>query len=110
MRISGSRPARPTSWRLRRAQEARLRKAVLSLARETEFGKRMINGGRLSVPSVYDTPLSTADVEIGGAGLVRGLRCSDAPIATRDGRSTFLTETFIERGKEVYLARIRQWR
>src|SRR5512135_3590355 len=35
-------------------QEARLRKAVLSLAKETEFGKRMINGGRLSVPSIYD--------------------------------------------------------
>src|SRR6202034_561344 len=31
-------------------QEARLRKAVLSLAKETEFGTRMINGGRLSVP------------------------------------------------------------
>src|SRR6267143_731143 len=42
-------------------QEARLRKAVLSLAKETEFGKRMINGGRLSVPSIYDSPLSTAD-------------------------------------------------
>ncbi len=40
-------------------QEARLRKAVLSLAKETEFGKRMINGGRLSVPSIYDSPLST---------------------------------------------------
>jgi 3-(3-hydroxy-phenyl)propionate hydroxylase len=33
-------------------QEARLRKAVLSLAKETEFGKRMVNGGRLSVPSM----------------------------------------------------------
>src|ERR1044072_5597050 len=31
-------------------QEAQLRKAVLSLAKETEFGKRMVNGGRLSVP------------------------------------------------------------
>src|SRR5580704_6757774 len=44
-------------------QEARLRKAVLSLAKETEFGKRMINGGRLSVPSVYETTLSTEDIE-----------------------------------------------
>ena len=35
-------------------QEARLRKAVLSLAKETEFGKRMVNGGRLSMPSIYD--------------------------------------------------------
>src|SRR5206468_5457029 len=40
-------------------QEARLRKAVLSLAKETEFGKRMVNAGRLSTPSVYETPLST---------------------------------------------------
>ena len=42
-------------------QEARLRQAVLSLAEDTEFGKRMVNGGRLSVPSVYDTPLSSGD-------------------------------------------------
>src|SRR5207342_2397513 len=42
-------------------QEARLRKAVLSLAKETEFGKRMVNGGRATVPSIYDSPLSTAD-------------------------------------------------
>jgi 3-(3-hydroxy-phenyl)propionate hydroxylase len=42
-------------------QESRLRKAVLSLAKETEFGKRMVNGGRATVPSVYDSPLSTAD-------------------------------------------------
>src|ERR1700694_5614092 len=39
-------------------QEARLRKAVLLLARETEFGKRMINAGRASVPAIYDSPLS----------------------------------------------------
>src|ERR1700732_4511229 len=41
------------------AQEARLRKAVLALAKETEFGKRMINGGRLSVSSTYGTPVAT---------------------------------------------------
>ena len=71
-------------------QEARLRKAVLALAKETEFGKRMVNGGRLSVPSVYDTPLSTADarslarrpaagrVDAGcaGCGRARAIRCS----------------------------------
>src|SRR5438046_9358026 len=45
-------------------QEARLRKAVLLLAKETEFGKRMINGGRLSVPSIYESPLSSTDVDI----------------------------------------------
>src|SRR6201996_9070989 len=44
-------------------QEARLRKAVLSLAKETEFGKRMVNGGRLSVPSIYEASLSTEDAD-----------------------------------------------
>src|ERR1700691_2044616 len=48
--------------------EGRLRKAVMSLAKETEFGKRMVNGGRLSVPSVYETSLSTADGEAWHSG------------------------------------------
>src|SRR5258705_4485137 len=41
-------------------QEARLRRAVLSLAKETEFGKRMVNGGPPSLPSGYGKPPSTA--------------------------------------------------
>src|ERR1700741_1204145 len=65
-------------------QEARLRKAVLSLAKETEFGKRMINGGRLSVPSIYDSPLSTADTDAWRGGPRPGASMPDAPIAARD--------------------------
>src|SRR5260370_9700066 len=72
-------------------QEARLRKAVLSLAKETEFGKRMVNGGRLSVPSVYDSPLSTADADAWRGGPRPGAPMLDAPIAARSGESTFLT-------------------
>ena len=68
-------------------QEARLRKAVLSLAKETEFGKRMINGGRLSVPSVYDSPLSTADGEPWRGGPRPGASMLDAPIAATRRRS-----------------------
>ena len=64
-------------------QEARLRKAVLSLAKETEFGKRMVNGGRLSVPSIYDTPLSTADGDAWRGGPRPGASMPDAPIAAR---------------------------
>jgi 3-(3-hydroxy-phenyl)propionate hydroxylase len=79
-------------------QEARLRKAVLSLARETEFGKRMVNGGRLSVPSVYETPLSTADRDAWRGGPRPGVSMPDAPIAERDGHSVFLTEAFIKQG------------
>src|SRR6516162_6392750 len=80
-------------------QEARLRKAVLSLAKETEFGKRMVNGGRLSVPTVYDSPLSTADIDEWHGGPRPGTSMPDAPLALRDGATRFLTDAFIAQGK-----------
>ena len=45
------------------AAERRLRDAVLALAPHAEFARRMVNSGRLSVPTVYDTPLSTPDAD-----------------------------------------------
>jgi len=84
-------------------QEARLRKAVLSLAKETEFGKRMVNGGRLSVPSVYDSPLSTADADAWRGGPRPGASMPDAPIVERSGHSMFLTEAFIKNGTRFTL-------
>jgi 3-(3-hydroxy-phenyl)propionate hydroxylase len=80
-------------------QEARLRKAVLSLARETEFGKRMINGGRLSVPSVYESPLSTPDSDSWRGGPRPGASMPDAPIAG----DSFLTDAFIQAGTRFTL-------
>jgi 3-(3-hydroxy-phenyl)propionate hydroxylase len=84
-------------------QEARLRKAVLSLAKETEFGKRMVNGGRLSVPSIYDTPLSTADRDAWRGGPRPGASMPDAPVADRSGRQMFLTDAFIKSGTRFTL-------
>jgi 3-(3-hydroxy-phenyl)propionate hydroxylase len=84
-------------------QEARLRKAVLSLAKETEFGKRMINGGRLSVPSTYDSPLSTPDSEVWHGGPRPGASIPDAPIAGGAGDPAFLTEAFIAAGTRFTL-------
>jgi 3-(3-hydroxy-phenyl)propionate hydroxylase len=84
-------------------QEARLRQAVLSLAKDTEFGKRMINGGRLSVPSVYDTPLSTPDGDSWRGGPRPGASMPDAPLSGRDGSQTFLTEAFVKAGKKFTL-------
>jgi 3-(3-hydroxy-phenyl)propionate hydroxylase len=84
-------------------QEARLRKAVLALANETEFGKRMINGGRLSVPSVYDSPLSTADDDAWRGGPRPGASMPDAPVAARDGDGSYLTEAFISAGTRFTL-------
>jgi 3-(3-hydroxy-phenyl)propionate hydroxylase len=84
-------------------QESRLRKAVLSLAKETEFGKRMVNGGRLSTPSTYDSPLSTADTEAWRGGPRPGASMPDAPLAARSGESAYLTDAFIKAGKRFTL-------
>jgi 3-(3-hydroxy-phenyl)propionate hydroxylase len=84
-------------------QEARLRKAVLSLAKETEFGKRMINGGRLSVPSIYESPLSSADRDVWRGGPRPGASMPDAPVTPRDGEAGFLTEAFIKAGTRFTL-------
>src|SRR6516225_315829 len=84
-------------------QESRLRKAVLSLAKETEFGKRMVNGGRLSVPSIYQSPLSTADAETWCGGPRPGTSMPDAPLASSSGESTFLIDAFAGAGKRFTL-------
>lgn len=85
------------------SQEARLRKAVLSLAKETEFGKRMVNGGRLSTPSVYETPLSTSDGDAWRGGPRPGASMPDAPVAAPNGAALFLTEAFIKSGSRFTL-------
>ena len=84
-------------------QEARLRQAVLSLAKETEFGKRMVNGGRLSVPSIYESALSTADSDTWRGGPRPGASMPDAPMADRAGQAKFLTEAFIAKGARFTL-------
>ncbi|SDT22197.1 FAD-dependent oxidoreductase [Bradyrhizobium canariense] len=84
-------------------QEARLRRAVLSLAKETEFGKRMVNGGRLSVPSIYDSPLSSADCDGWRGGPRPGASMLDAPVTSRSGETTFLTDAFIAAGARFAL-------
>jgi 3-(3-hydroxy-phenyl)propionate hydroxylase len=79
-------------------QEARLRAAVLSLARETDFAKRMVNAGRLSIPSVYDSPLSSPDCDVWHGGPPPGASMPDAPIGGRDEGIQYLTEAFIRSG------------
>jgi 3-(3-hydroxy-phenyl)propionate hydroxylase len=79
-------------------QEARLRAAVLTLARETDFAKRMINAGRLSIPSVYDSPLSSPDCDVWHGGPPPGASMPDAPIGGRDEGIQYLTEAFIRSG------------
>ena len=75
-----------------------MRQAVLRLAKETEFAKRMVNGGRLSTPSTYESPLSTSDQESWEAGPRPGAHMIDAPLATESGDPIFLTEVFRQGG------------
>ncbi|MGY3287629.1 MULTISPECIES: FAD-dependent oxidoreductase [unclassified Bradyrhizobium] len=84
-------------------QEARLRKAVLSLAKETEFGKRMVNGGRLSVPCSYDSPLLSPDADAWRGGPLPGCSMLDAPVATRAGEQAYLTDAFRQGGTDFTL-------
>jgi len=65
----------------RHKPEARFRNAALALARQTEFGKRFVNSGRLSMPTTYlDSPLSTADDAHWSAGPAPGVPIPDAPL------------------------------
>lgn len=80
------------------AQEARMRRAVLALAGQTEFAKRMVNGGRLSVPSVYDTSLSTPDADAWSGGPPPGASMRDAPLQGASA-GTYLTDCFTQTGR-----------
>jgi 3-(3-hydroxy-phenyl)propionate hydroxylase len=72
--------------------EKGLRDAVLALAARAEFARRMINTGRLSTPTVHNTPLSTPDdVPFGGTARL-GAPPPDAPVRARDGGEGFLLE------------------
>jgi 3-(3-hydroxy-phenyl)propionate hydroxylase len=73
--------------------ERTLRDAALSLAQHTGFAKRMVNSGRLSVPTVYaNSPLSTLDDAEWEGGVSPGTPIPDAPLVDAAGKSMFLTE------------------
>jgi 3-(3-hydroxy-phenyl)propionate hydroxylase len=71
--------------------ERRLRNAVLALAPKAEFARRMVNSGRLSTPSTYDTALSTRDRDVFAGPMKPGAPLIDAPLR-RAGQPLFLTD------------------
>jgi len=91
-------------------QERRLRSAVLRLAGEAEFARRMVNSGRLSVSMVYDSPLSTAMSTSGRQVRNPGAHMPDAPLTRDSGEPVYLTEAFKSAGGRICRARMRQWR
>ncbi|MDQ0315952.1 FAD-dependent oxidoreductase [Amorphus orientalis] len=74
----------------RSAFERRLRNAVLDLARTAPFARVMVNSGRLSMPSVYDTELSTEDQDVFAGSARLGGPLPDCPMQTADHRDTHL--------------------
>lgn len=72
--------------------ERGLRDAVLALAARAEFARRMVNTGRLSTPTVHDSPLSTPDEAAFQGSAQLGAPVPDAPIRTRAGTDGFLLE------------------
>jgi 3-(3-hydroxy-phenyl)propionate hydroxylase len=76
----------------RSAAERELRNAVLALAPTAEFARRMVNSGRLSVATTYDTPLSTPDETPFGGAAKLGAPVLDAPLMMPDGQPAFLLE------------------
>jgi 3-(3-hydroxy-phenyl)propionate hydroxylase len=83
------------------AEEAHLRDATLALARHADFAKRMVNSGRLSSASAYDTPLSTADTDRWSGGVPPGAAMQDAMLR-RGGESLYPTESAAPRFTLLY--------
>jgi 3-(3-hydroxy-phenyl)propionate hydroxylase len=73
--------------------ERSLRNAVLTLAPKAEFARRMINSGRLSVATVYESGLTTADEEPFAGGARLGAPLPDCPVRRSDGGDGFLLES-----------------
>jgi 3-(3-hydroxy-phenyl)propionate hydroxylase len=83
--------------------ERSLRDAVLALAPKAEFARRMVNSGRLSLPTVYDSPLSTPD-DAPFAGTAKlGAPLPDAPLTRPDGAPTHLVENLAGRFELIYV-------
>jgi 3-(3-hydroxy-phenyl)propionate hydroxylase len=71
--------------------ERRLRDAALALAATAPFARRLVNSGRLSLPTTYDTPLSTPDADPWAGAARLGAPVPDAPLLRPDGTPTHLT-------------------
>jgi 3-(3-hydroxy-phenyl)propionate hydroxylase len=67
-----------------------LRDAVLELAAEAPFARRLVNSGRLSTPTPYlESPLNTPDADAFEGAMRPGAPCADAPV-TVAGRPGWL--------------------
>jgi 3-(3-hydroxy-phenyl)propionate hydroxylase len=85
---------RSTDFITPKSQASRvLRDAVLQLAGQQSFARKLVNSGRLSTPTPYlESSLNTPDEE-GFVGDMRpGTNCADAPVKRRGERLWFLNQ------------------
>jgi 3-(3-hydroxy-phenyl)propionate hydroxylase len=69
-----------------------IRAATLQLAQKHAFARKLVNSGRLSVPSYYiDSPLNTPDVDTFAGSMEPGAPLDDAPVSV-DGRASWLLD------------------
>jgi 3-(3-hydroxy-phenyl)propionate hydroxylase len=69
------------------------RDAVLSLAKEHPFARRLVNSGRLSLPSTYGaSSLNTPDAELFASSMCPGSPASDAPILIAAGKRDWFVQ------------------
>jgi 3-(3-hydroxy-phenyl)propionate hydroxylase len=69
------------------------RDAVLKLAKDHPFARRLVNSGRLSVPAILcDSALNMEDGDFFAGAMVPGAPAADAPIRIAGARSWFLEQ------------------
>jgi 3-(3-hydroxy-phenyl)propionate hydroxylase len=69
-----------------------MRNAVLALSQRHPFARRLVNSGRLSLPTTHRaSPLSTPDRDVFASSLVPGAPAADAPVAI-GGRTGWLLD------------------
>ena len=67
------------------------RDAALELARDCPFARKLVNSGRLSLPTTYvASPLNTPDTDTFACSLVPGAPAADAPVNVGNRPSFFL--------------------
>ncbi len=70
--------------------DKRLRDAVLDLATEFPFARRMVNSGRLHTAAHYRSPLTTPDADAFAGSAKLGDPAADAPMADASGKPVWL--------------------
>ncbi len=83
---------RATDFITPKSEVSRLfRDAVLELAKTQPFARSLVNSGRLSTPAtLHGSSLNTPDADAFDGAMVPGAPAADAPVTTRDGRTSWL--------------------